>query len=1662
MPATPPILDSRGLKDVLAQLARLAALELPEWKPPAEGDAGTMLQLMYARLIELAIQRLNLTLEKNRAAFLDRMGVALLAPAAARVPLTLTLAQGTGPTFVAAGAQAGTKPSGNQPAVIFETDKDVTIIPARAVKAITMDPVWDRFTDQTAAVGGTSSDFTPLVGTRRMPHVLYLGDDQLLDFATAAIDFRFSVTGDLNSLLDRLSWEYTGSGSVTRLAPTRLVSRTRLSEPAPDPRNQIKLADATGLIVGDDLRIGPVGSEETRTIIGIAGDGSIELAAPVSPANSAVGIPVEVISPPDLRFLAAGPVDESLLLGVAPPQDVASFQALQSGIRSRWLRGVLDRPISDDQALDSVQMIASSLRVSASGLLPDVAFTNTAPAEVTKAFFPFGTVPRVGDAFYISSREAFSKPNATVRLEVAVQPLPGPSLVWESWDGNAWAALPSSNVQDQTSGLVGNGVISLLAPPGGSQLAAATTASVSATFLRTRISTGKYRGAPQISDFELVKTTRLTQAVNPNDALIKVDFPDFAAPGQIIVVDQEPVLVSGLTDNKTLSLKPPFTLPHPSGTTVQLRGGTPVGTLSQAAQGKPQLQVLLLPGLGPGLQANDVLLVYDGANPEFITVNAVTLGDGAGSAATVTCRDPLRFPHTGGLTLARLTDLNLFGFANGDELNLNAPKSFLPFGDNPGQGNALILLLSGFEFLFPLASPSPLIQLLNLNRAAAIFAIAGTPAGAATGQSQVANFTGAFAAGLPRFHFTPQARINFSVAVKIQLPPLELVWEFLGGQGWEAVGSSNVADDTEGFRVDDGGDHLIVLSGISAVLAEVNGIKDYWLRARVASGSYGLPVDYILVDPADPTKGFGVKPGTDNLNPPVLTKLTISYVSERRPRLLTQNGFLFNNVLNTGAGVPFRPFVPVGELVPVEYADPDPAFYIGFDAAFPELPVTLYFARSPEIFAGNIIKGVRSANPAASASSLLAWEYFDGTRWKPLVVFDLTNDFTEVGTIEFLTPVDIAPFSKFDPAPLFWIRATGASNQPGLNQPADTPRLLGVFLNTTTAIQAVTVASETIGSGNAQSNQALATARAPVLPGQQVMVREPEQPPDKELELIELEEGADAVQLRPNPVTGQTEIWVRWHEIDSFLRSDAHSRHYTMDHTAGKVTFGDGVHGLTPPAGTNNIVATYRSGGGAAGNVGQGAVIQVKSPLPGIAGVVNRVPADGGADAETISMALDRGPQTLRHRFHAVAAADIEWLARQADGARVARARCIPNVNRDLDFEPGWVTLIVVPQSGDPRPTPSAELTRLVEDYLKDRAPIGLGGASSQLSVIGPGYVRVAVAAEIVPQNIEQAQQVKQRVRDALAAFLHPLTGGSGGGWDFGRNVYSSEVYHLLQGLTGVDHVTSLQLIPNAGQRTLRLAPLVSEGLSAGSPVSVKDRTKSAILAEPVGFGSAIDAVAIKSFKEGDRITRAMDLVVLADDQGRPKVLGNQVSVAPFGTDSCGFPRGSTIATFDGARRVHLAQAIPRSGSSGPSSVTQILVDDPAFASALKADEVLTVFYPFPMSISTITMRPGSLVVQIEPYFVEASLPPGAVIATHDNRLRLPLSKSIDEGRTIASIELQDFHAGETVTIGASAGPGNALEATIQTVGSIQDTVYLEDNFLVYSGAHQIAIVEPS
>ena len=169
----------------------------------------------------------------------------------------------------------------------------------------------------------------------------------------------------------------------------------------------------------------------------------------------------------------------------------------------------------------------------------------------------------------------------------------------------------------------------------------------------------------------------------------------------------------------------------------------------------------------------------------------------------------------------------------------------------------------------------------------------------------------------------------------------------------------------------------------------------------------------------------------------------------------------------------------------------------------------------------------------------------------------------------------------------------------------------------------------------------------------------------------------------------------------------------------------------------------------------------------------------------------------LRRPQRAVTAADFEQLAVEGFPDQVARARCVPERSLEPDDlptrskpRPGHVSVIIVPTAGPlpapGPPVPASGLLKSVRDYLQ---PLRL--LTTRLHVVGPRYVRVGVRFTLTLKPDWLEKDVRPAAVIALRTFLSPLTGGAdGSGWPFGRNVYVSEIYELLDGVRGVDFVT--------------------------------------------------------------------------------------------------------------------------------------------------------------------------------------------------------------------------------------------------------------------------------
>jgi len=200
-------------------------------------------------------------------------------------------------------------------------------------------------------------------------------------------------------------------------------------------------------------------------------------------------------------------------------------------------------------------------------------------------------------------------------------------------------------------------------------------------------------------------------------------------------------------------------------------------------------------------------------------------------------------------------------------------------------------------------------------------------------------------------------------------------------------------------------------------------------------------------------------------------------------------------------------------------------------------------------------------------------------------------------------------------------------------------------------------------------------------------------------------------------------------------------------------------------------------------------------------------------DGATLDTEIRKTVQTLRAASRAVTCADFEILARAVNAQRdegqqkVARSHCIPRRNLDPRSplfsqaeQMGHVSVVIVPISNgaDPLPQPTQELLQAIAQFLEPKRIL-----TTRLHVIGPSYVKVQLQLTLHLKPDALVDLVQVEVFNALT-FFHPLQGGSDRqGWVFGRNVYVSELYALLDQVPGVDYVTKTEVTEPNGQKHL-------------------------------------------------------------------------------------------------------------------------------------------------------------------------------------------------------------------------------------------------------------------
>jgi len=190
-----PDLDDRRFQDLVNDAKRMVMRRCPEWTDHNVSDPGVTLIETFAFMTDQLLFRLNRVPDRLYLKFLDLIGLQLLPPVAATVPVTFWLsAPAVAPLTVAVGTQTGTPRTETAESVTFATVEDLAIVPVTLQTVLTLGAGQDSFADCTDELA-QSRPF-PIFAERPNPgDAVYLGLSEAAPRCAIRLDFSGRLDG---------------------------------------------------------------------------------------------------------------------------------------------------------------------------------------------------------------------------------------------------------------------------------------------------------------------------------------------------------------------------------------------------------------------------------------------------------------------------------------------------------------------------------------------------------------------------------------------------------------------------------------------------------------------------------------------------------------------------------------------------------------------------------------------------------------------------------------------------------------------------------------------------------------------------------------------------------------------------------------------------------------------------------------------------------------------------------------------------------------------------------------------------------------------------------------------------------------------------------------------------------------------------------------------------------------------------------------------------------------------------------------------------------------------------------------------------------------------------------------------------------------------------
>lgn len=193
-----PKIDQRSQQDLVSEIRRLLLYYCPELESIDEIQSDKQVDALvniFSNMMGHVFDTLNKAPEKNFISFLNLIGVSPTSPRVAKAAMVFKLKNDwLKDGFIPAGTKISAQPE-NREEVVFETENDLTVIRPGLVKAVSIDPAEDRWSNQDYlfSLEPTGKEAELFRGDTPIMHRVYIGNSKLLNLMDAAINLKMNI-----------------------------------------------------------------------------------------------------------------------------------------------------------------------------------------------------------------------------------------------------------------------------------------------------------------------------------------------------------------------------------------------------------------------------------------------------------------------------------------------------------------------------------------------------------------------------------------------------------------------------------------------------------------------------------------------------------------------------------------------------------------------------------------------------------------------------------------------------------------------------------------------------------------------------------------------------------------------------------------------------------------------------------------------------------------------------------------------------------------------------------------------------------------------------------------------------------------------------------------------------------------------------------------------------------------------------------------------------------------------------------------------------------------------------------------------------------------------------------------------------------------------------